>query len=334
MDFLSELNSEQREAVLQTGGPLLILAGAGSGKTRVIACRIAYLIGNGLALPVDILAVTFTNKAADEMRERVERLLGGQCRGLSLSTFHALCARILRRDGPAIGLSRDFVIYDTADQLAAVRQAVRHLGLDEKLVQPRQILGRISAAKNRLEGPEDLRSGGWTFRDEQAARVWERYSAILAGSSALDFDDLLLRTMALMERAPDVRERYARRFRYVLVDEYQDTNRPQYVLIQQLAATHRNLCVVGDPDQSIYKWRGAELRNILDFEHDFPEARIVGSNGTTDRRRSSSTPQAPSFNRTSTARTSAFGPTGKAAPRFSIPEPATRSTRRISSHVR
>ena len=275
MDFLAELNPEQREAVLHTGSPLLILAGAGSGKTRVIACRIAYLIGNNLAQPAEILAVTFTNKAAGEMRERVERLLGSDCSGLWLSTFHAFCARLLRREGPAIGLSRDFVIYDTTDQVAAIRQAVRRLGLDEKLVQPRQILGRISAAKNRLEGPDDLRSSGWNFRDEQAARVWDQYRETLAASNALDFDDLLLKTVELTERAPEVRERYASRFRYVLVDEYQDTNRPQYLLIQRLASGHRNLCVVGDPDQSIYRWRGAELRNILDFEHDFPEARVV-----------------------------------------------------------
>ncbi len=275
MDFLAELNPEQREAVLHVGSPLLILAGAGSGKTRVIAYRIAYLIGSNLAQPRDILAVTFTNKAAGEMRERVERLLGSDCSGLWLSTFHAFCARLLRREGPAIGLSRDFVIYDTTDQIAAIRQAVRRLGLDEKLIQPRQILGRISAAKNRLEGPDDLRSSGWNFRDEQAARVWEQYREILAASSALDFDDLLLKTVELTERAPAVRERYASRFRYVLVDEYQDTNRPQYLLIQRLASHHRNLCVVGDPDQSIYRWRGAELRNILDFEHDFPEARVV-----------------------------------------------------------
>ena len=275
MDFLAELNPEQREAVLHTGSPLLILAGAGSGKTRVIACRIAYLIGNNLAQPAEILAVTFTNRAAGEMRERVERLLGSDCSGLWLSTFHAFCARLLRREGPAIGLSRDFVIYDTTDQVAAIRQAVRRLGLDEKLVQPRQILGRISAAKNRLEGPDDLRSSGWNFRNEQAARVWDQYRETLAASNALDFDDLLLKTVELTERAPEVRERYASRFRYVLVDEYQDTNRPQYLLIQRLASGHRNLCVVGDPDQSIYRWRGAELRNILDFEHDFPEARVV-----------------------------------------------------------
>ncbi len=275
MDFLSDLNAEQREAVLQTDGPLLILAGAGSGKTRVIAYRIAYLIGSALAQPGEVLAVTFTNKAADEMRARVERLLGAECAALWLSTFHALCARLLRRDAPAIGLSRDFVIYDSADQLAAVRQALRELAIDERLLQPRVALARISHAKNRMETPAQIRAAGWSHRDEELARIYERYNAILAASSALDFDDLLLRTVDLLEHSESTRERYARRFRHVMVDEYQDTNRPQYLLVRRLSQVHRNLCVVGDPDQSIYRWRGADLRNILDFERDFPEARIV-----------------------------------------------------------
>jgi DNA helicase-2/ATP-dependent DNA helicase PcrA len=274
MHFLDNLNPEQREAVLHLGGPLLILAGAGSGKTRVITYRIAYLIGNAHAEPDQVLAVTFTNKAAGEMRERVEALIGSECGGVWLSTFHALCARLLRREAPKIGLSRDFVIYDSSDQVAVVKQAQRELGIDDKLVPPRMALSRISQAKNRMEGPDSLRSQ-WNLRDEQIAKIYERYLQALKDSNALDFDDLLLRTVELFETSEQTRNFYARKFRYVMVDEYQDTNRPQYLLIRRLADAHRNLAVVGDPDQSIYKWRGADLRNILDFEQDFPEARIV-----------------------------------------------------------
>ena len=274
MHFLDNLNPEQREAVLHLGGPLLILAGAGSGKTRVITYRIAYLIGNAHAEPDQVLAVTFTNKAAGEMRERVEALIGSECGGVWLSTFHALCARLLRREAPKIGLSRDFVIYDSSDQVAVVKQAQRELGIDDKLVPPRMALSRISQAKNRMEGPDSLR-GQWNLRDEQIAKIYERYLQALKDSNALDFDDLLLRTVELFETSEQTRNFYARKFRYVMVDEYQDTNRPQYLLIRRLAEAHRNLAVVGDPDQSIYKWRGADLRNILDFEQDFPEARIV-----------------------------------------------------------
>jgi DNA helicase-2/ATP-dependent DNA helicase PcrA len=274
MDFLSKLNPEQREAVLHREGPLLILAGAGSGKTRVITFRIAYLIGDGHAEPDQVLAVTFTNKAAGEMRERVEALIGEDCNGIWLSTFHALCARLLRREAPKIGLSRDFVIYDSSDQVAVVKQALRELNVDDKFVPPRMALARISQAKNRMEGPDALR-GTYNIRDEQIAKVYERYLGALRDSNALDFDDLLLKTVELFESSQQVREFYARKFRYVMVDEYQDTNRPQYLLIRRLAEVHRNLAVVGDPDQSIYKWRGADLKNILDFEHDFPEARVV-----------------------------------------------------------
>ena len=274
MNFLDKLNPEQREAVLHRDGALLILAGAGSGKTRVITYRIAHLIGDGHAEPGQVLAVTFTNKAAQEMRERVEALIGSECEGIWLSTFHALCARLLRREAPKIGLSRDFVIYDSSDQVAVVRQAQRDLGIDDKLVPPRMALGRISQAKNRMEGPESMR-GTWNLRDEQIAKIYERYLQALRDSNALDFDDLLLKTVELFETSEATRDFYARKFRYVMVDEYQDTNRPQYLLIRRLAAHHRNLAVVGDPDQSIYKWRGADLRNIMDFEHDFPEARIV-----------------------------------------------------------
>src|SRR5918993_3360093 len=274
MNFLDKLNPEQREAVLHRDGPLLILAGAGSGKTRVITYRIAYLIGDGHARPDEVLAVTFTNKAAQEMRERVELLIGSECGGMWLSTFHALCARLLRREAPKIGLSRDFVIYDSADQIAVVKQAQRELGMDDKLVPPRMALSRISQAKNRMEGPDALR-GKWNLRDEQVAKIYEKYLTALKDCNALDFDDLLLKTVELFESSEPTRNFYARKFRFVMVDEYQDTNRPQYLLIKRLAEQHRNLCVVGDPDQSIYKWRGADLKNILDFERDFPEAAVV-----------------------------------------------------------
>jgi DNA helicase-2/ATP-dependent DNA helicase PcrA len=277
MHFLDTLNPEQRDAVLHIGGPLLILAGAGSGKTRVITSRIAYLVGEGHARPEQVLALTFTNKAAEEMRARVEALAGGDCGRMWLSTFHALCARLLRREAPAIGLSRDFVIYDSSDQLAVVKAALKDLRIDDGFVQPRAALSRISHAKNRMEGPDALRSspGLWSRRDEQVARIYEYYVAALRESHALDFDDLLLKTLDLVERSEPTRAKYAAQFRFAMVDEYQDTNRPQYLLIRRLAEVHRNLCVVGDPDQSIYKWRGADLRNILDFEHDFPEARII-----------------------------------------------------------
>src|SRR5256885_5526075 len=276
MQFLETLNPEQREAVLQINGPLLILAGAGSGKTRVITSRIAYLVGDGHASPHEILAVTFTNKASEEMRARVEALLGESCDRMWVSTFHALCARLLRRDAPAIGLSRDFVIYDSSDQLTVVKQALKALRIDDGFIQPRAALSRISQAKNRMEGPDALDSGGGSNkRDEEIAKVYAYYLKALKESNALDFDDLLLQTVELFEQSTTVRAKYAGQFRFVMVDEYQDTNRPQYLLIRRLAEVHRNLCVVGDPDQSIYKWRGADLRNLLDFEQDFGEAKIV-----------------------------------------------------------
>ena len=276
MKFLDALNPEQREAVLHIKGPLLILAGAGSGKTRVITSRIAYLAGDGHANPEEVLAVTFTNKAAEEMRARVEALLGSDCGRMWVSTFHALCARLLRREAPAIGLSRDFVIYDSSDQLTVVKQALKSLHIDDSFIQPRAALSRISSAKNRMEGPDAVAAAAaWNRRDEQISKVYAYYVAALKESNALDFDDLLLKTVDLVEQSERVRTKYAEQFRFVMVDEYQDTNRPQYLLIRRLAGTHRNLCVVGDPDQSIYKWRGADLRNILDFEQDFGDAKIV-----------------------------------------------------------
>ena len=276
MDGLDGLNPEQRAAVEQTEGPVLILAGAGSGKTRVIAYRIAHLVGSGLAQEREILAVTFTNKAAEEMRQRVSNILGNDARGLWISTFHALCAKLLRREGPAIGLGRDFVIYDSADQQSAIKQALKDVNADDKLIPPRMALSRISQAKNQMQGPEAMAgTSSWNFRDQQIAKVYERYVAILKESGAVDFDDLLLKTVELFDKSEAVRKRYATQFRYISIDEYQDTNRPQYLLVQQLASVHGNLAVVGDPDQSIYKWRGADVKNILDFERDYPKSMIV-----------------------------------------------------------
>ena len=274
MDLLSSLNDEQQSAVRHIEGPLLILAGAGSGKTRVIAHRIAYLISEGHARPDEVLAVTFTNKAAGEMRERVEALLDTDCRAMWIATFHSMCARLLRREATHIGLSRDFTIYDSADQQSVIKQLVKEMGLDDSVFQPRMVLGRISQAKNRMEGPETFDTT-WNPRDREIGKLYAGYQKALREASAVDFDDLLLKTVELFDRVPDVRLRYARRFRFVMVDEYQDTNRPQYMLVRQLASAHRNLCVVGDPDQSIYKWRGADIANIMDFERDFPETTVV-----------------------------------------------------------
>ncbi|MEI6668212.1 MAG: UvrD-helicase domain-containing protein [Acidobacteriota bacterium] len=275
MDFLESLNPEQREAVLYTDGPLLILAGAGSGKTRVIAYRVAYLVGSGLAESHEVLAVTFTNKAAEEMRERVELLLGNAYKGLWISTFHALCARLLRREATHIGLPRDFVIYDTSDQLSAVKQVLKALQIDDTFIQPRAALSAISRAKNSMQSPAEMAASRSGYREDQIARVYLEYTKALEACGALDFDDLLVRTVDLFEKVEVVRKQYAQRFRFVMVDEYQDTNRPQYLLMRRFAEVHRNLTVVGDPDQSIYGWRGADIRNILDFEQDFPEAKVV-----------------------------------------------------------
>src|SRR3954465_6509988 len=221
MNVLDVLNPEQREAVLHIKGPLLILAGAGSGKTRVITSRIAYLVGDGHAQPREVLAVTFTNKAAEEMRTRVESLLGSDCSGMWVSTFHALCARLLRREAPAIGLSRDFVIYDSSDQLTVVKQAMKALHIDDSFVQPRAALSRISHAKNRMESPDAMATAvEWNRRDEQIAKLYAYYLNALKESNALDFDDLLLKTVDLVEQSARVREKYAQQFRFVMVDEY------------------------------------------------------------------------------------------------------------------
>ncbi len=277
--LLAELNEQQREAVLATEGPVLILAGAGSGKTRVITTRVAYLVRERAVPSHQILAVTFTNKAAAEMRERVEKLLPGAELRAWLSTFHSFCVRLLRREAAAAGLPPGFVIYDEDDQLQAVRGALRSLDLSEKLHPPRRVLSRISAAKNapgraRPSEPGRLEDDA-SFGAAQHGRIAELYQEALAKAGAVDFDDLLLRAVELLERHPEIRDRYRGRFRYLLVDEYQDTNAVQYQLVRLLAGEAGNVTVVGDEDQSIYSWRGADIRNILDFETDFPGARVL-----------------------------------------------------------
>ncbi len=274
MDFISDLNAEQRQAVLHTDGPLLVLAGAGSGKTRVIACRAARLIADGLAEPGELLAVTFTNKAAEEMRERVKSLADAGARRPWICTFHALCARILRREG-GVRVGRDFVIYDSADQSAAMKRILRDLDVDDKLLSARQALAEISEAKNHMRSPASLRGESWSARGDLLAKAYERYQRALDAANALDFDDLLLETTRLFEDREAVRHRYGGRFRFIMVDEYQDTNPPQFRLVRLLTREHRNLCVVGDPDQSIYQWRGADLNNILDFQKHFAGATVI-----------------------------------------------------------
>ncbi len=274
-EILEGLNPEQRRAVEATEGPLLVLAGAGSGKTRVLTSRIVYLVGVCGIPPEGILAVTFTNKAAGEMRERVEKSLGPEAEALWVTTFHSACVRILRRDIGHLGLSRGFVIYDQSDGMGVVKAAIQRHGLDPRVVEPRRIQWRIEGWKNVCATPSAAIEGATDLDSERAAEIYATYQRLLVEANALDFGDLLLRTTELFERFPDVLSHYRRRWQYVLVDEYQDTNRAQYKLVQQIAGEHTNLCVVGDPDQSIYAWRGADIRNILDFESDYPNAQII-----------------------------------------------------------
>jgi len=283
--LVEQLNPEQRAAVETTEGPVLILAGAGSGKTRVITYRIAYLIQEKGVAPDSILAVTFTNKASKEMGERIDKLLErGSLTKPLIATFHSLCVRILRRDiealrigtGPnAVGLTRDFAIYDENDQQSIVKTIMKRLGLDTKQLTPRTVLGKISWAKSHMIDPQEYYLGSSDPGSERIAHIYEAYRKEMAKNNALDFDDLLLETVRLLKSSGEVRERYQRRFKYLLVDEYQDTNRPQYELMKMLAGERRNVCAVGDEDQSIYSWRGADIRNILEFEQDFPNAKIV-----------------------------------------------------------
>ena len=279
--LLADLNPEQRAAVEAVEGPLLILAGAGSGKTRVITHRIAWLIQEKNVAPDSILAVTFTNKAAGEMAERVNELLGHSSLAKPLiATFHSFCVRILRRDVEALkingqGLTRSFTIFDENDQSALVKQIMKRMGLDTKQLTPRTVQSRISWAKNHMVDPQDFFLGSKDPTSERVAHIFQAYQAELRKNNAMDFDDLLLEAVRLLKASGEVRERYQRRYQYVLVDEYQDTNRPQYELMKLLAGEHKNVCAVGDEDQSIYSWRGADIRNILEFEKDFPNARIV-----------------------------------------------------------
>ena len=273
--YLADLNPAQREAVLTTEGPLLVIAGAGSGKTRVLTYRVAHLINAVGAKPSEILAITFTNKAAGEMRERLQRLLGRTGQGLWILTFHSACGRILRREAERLGYRSNFTIYDQADQVRLVKQCLEELERDPKRFTPRGIHNQISHAKNRLISPDEYSNQVQSFYDQTVADVYQLYQRRLFTSNAVDFDDLLMLTVDVLERFPDVREKWQKAFRYILVDEYQDTNHAQYRLLQLLAEKHRNLMAVGDPDQSIYAFRGADITNILDFERDFPGTRTI-----------------------------------------------------------
>ncbi|GAA5417449.1 ATP-dependent DNA helicase PcrA [Paraliobacillus ryukyuensis] len=273
--LLKGLNNKQQEAVRKTEGPLLIMAGAGSGKTRVLTHRIAYLLDEKDVSPRNVLAITFTNKAAREMKERVAALVGPEADQIWVSTFHSMCVRILRRDIDRIGYSRNFSILDSGDQLTVIKNVLKEKNIDPKKFEPRAMLGAISSAKNSLITPEEYQKEVSNFYDQQIANVYEGYQRTLTKNQSLDFDDLIMQTIRLFQRVPEVLEYYQRRFQYIHVDEYQDTNHAQYSLVKQLAARFQNLCVVGDSDQSIYRWRGADIQNILSFEQDYPNASVV-----------------------------------------------------------
>lgn len=274
-NIYDRLNPAQLEAVTHCNGPLLIMAGAGSGKTRVLTCRIAHLLQEGVA-PWNILAITFTNKAAAEMRERVNALVGPAAKDIWLSTFHSFCAKFLRYEIDHLGgYSRNFTIYDASDSQALIKMCLKELNLDDKHYPPNSVQGIISGAKNALQGSREFRDQADNFHAAKIADVYEIYQQKLRQNNALDFDDLLMLSVDLLQRSEEVRSKYQDKFRYIMVDEYQDTNHAQYELTRLLAAKWRNLCVVGDADQSIYGWRGADIRNILDFESDYPEARII-----------------------------------------------------------
>ncbi|MFC1909054.1 ATP-dependent helicase [Chloroflexota bacterium] len=275
MDVLADLNPAQREAVETVSGPVLILAGPGSGKTRVIIHRIAYLIKVCGVNPHRIMAVTFTNKAAREMEERLQRLASGSIKDLTVGTFHAICARILRREGKAIGVGSDFVIYDSDDQISLIKRSLQDVGLDPKQYAPRAIQSAITAAKSSLLTPTDYLQNSRSYFEEVVQRVYQHYQQMLTENNALDFDDLLMKAVQLFRQSPELLSRYQSRYLHVQVDEFQDTNLVQYELVKHLAGKYRNLCVVGDPDQSIYSWRSADLRNILNFEKDYPEAKVI-----------------------------------------------------------
>ena len=269
------LNDRQCEAVKHTEGPLLITAGAGSGKTKVLTCRIAHLLELGVA-PYRILAITFTNKAAKEMKERVTNLVGAQADSIWLSTFHSFCAKLLRFEVDGFhGYTRNFTIYDSSDQLVLVKDCLKKLNLDDKQFMPRSVLGTISSAKNVLMDAKAFAAKASDFYEQKVADVYALYQEKLRENNAVDFDDLLFLAVRLLQEKEDVREKYQSRFQYILVDEYQDTNHAQYALTKILAARWRNICVVGDADQSIYAWRGADIRNIIDFTRDYPDAASI-----------------------------------------------------------
>lgn len=273
--LLGELNAAQREGVEQVDGPMLILAGAGSGKTRVLTYRIGYLLEQGLANPREILAVTFTNKAAREMRSRVEALVGSSLDAMWLGTFHSICARIMRIEGRVMGYTSSFTIYDVDDQIKLIQQVMNALSISQDVLKPRSVQYAISKSKNQLLGVEQFTRRAGDHTQKKIARIFAEYEQAMRRNNALDFDDLLIKPLDLFTTHPEVLEKYQKRFRYILVDEYQDTNKPQYYFVRQLSGIHHNLCVVGDEDQSIYRWRGADIENILGFEKDYPDCRVV-----------------------------------------------------------
>ena len=273
--LLNGLNPEQQNAVKATDGPLLLMAGAGSGKTRVLTHRIGYLIVEKRVNPYNILAITFTNKAAREMKERIGKMMGGAAEEIWISTFHSMCVRILRRDIDRMGFNRNFTILDTTDQQSVVKGILKEKNIDPKKFDPRAILGSISSAKNELIDPEEFKKTAGGYFEQVVSDVYEEYQKRLRKNQALDFDDLIMMTIQLFTRVPEVLEFYQRKFQYIHVDEYQDTNRAQYMLVKLLANRFKNLCVVGDSDQSIYKWRGADIANILSFEKDYPNATVI-----------------------------------------------------------
>lgn len=273
--LLNHMNTEQSEAVKTTEGPLLIMAGAGSGKTRVLTHRIAYLLDEKDVSPYNVLAITFTNKAAREMKERVQKLVGDQAEVIWMSTFHSMCVRILRRDADRIGIERNFTIIDPTDQKSVIKDVLKNENIDSKKFEPRMFIGAISNLKNELKTPEDAQKEATDYHSQMVATVYRGYQRQLSRNEALDFDDLIMTTINLFERVPDVLEYYQNKFQYIHVDEYQDTNKAQYTLVKLLASKFKNLCVVGDSDQSIYGWRGADIQNILSFEEDYPEAKTI-----------------------------------------------------------
>lgn len=273
--LVKNMNTEQSEAVRTTEGPLLIMAGAGSGKTRVLTHRIAYLLDEKDVSPYNILAITFTNKAAKEMKARVEQLVGEEAQVIWMSTFHSMCVRILRRDADRIGIERNFTIIDPTDQKSVIKDVLKNENIDSKRFEPRMFIGAISNLKNELKTPEDAQNEANDYHSQMVATVYKGYQRQLSRNEALDFDDLIMTTINLFERVPEALEYYQNKFQYIHVDEYQDTNKAQYTLIKLLANKFKNLCVVGDSDQSIYGWRGADIQNILSFEEDYPDAKTI-----------------------------------------------------------